>query len=150
MRHRVPRGLCHGRRGAVELHLIEFDPHRQRRTHLHVHHLRGERLDEIPGAGDAIRKKLVELVDTGQLEYYEKLKEGVPPGVMELLKVPGVGPKTAEMLVNEGGINSIDELEKALTDEKALPRITGKTREKILQGIKDLRSGGRVKLHAGD
>jgi DNA polymerase (family 10) len=112
--------------------------------------VRGERLDEIPGAGDAIRKKLVELVDTGQLEYYEKLKEGVPPGVMELLKVPGVGPKTAEMLVNEGGINSIDELEKALTDEKALPRITGKTREKILQGIKDLRSGGRVKLHAGD
>ena len=112
--------------------------------------VRGDRLDEIPGAGDAIKKKLIELVDTGKLEYYEKLKEGVPPSVIELLRVPGVGPKTAEMLVKEGGINSIDELEKALKDENVLPHITPKIREKLLQGIKDLRSGGRVKLHAGD
>jgi DNA polymerase (family X) len=110
----------------------------------------GDRLDEIPGAGDAIKKKLIELVKTGKLEYYEKLKEGVPPGVMELLRVPGVGPKTAKMLVKEAGIESIDALEKTLQGGHTLAHVTPKMRDKLLQGIKDLRSGGRVKLHAGD
>ena len=108
------------------------------------------KLDEIPGAGEAIRKKLIELVNTGRLEYYEKLKAEFPPGVMELLAVPGVGPKTAEMLVKEAGITSIDALEAALETGKEFPHIAGKTREKILQGIQDLRSTGRIKLHAGD
>jgi DNA polymerase (family 10) len=111
---------------------------------------REDRLNEIPGAGDAIRKKLIELVNTGRLEYYEKLKAEFPAGVMELLAVPGVGPKTAEMLVKDAGITSVAALEKALEDGKELTHIVGKTREKILQGIKDLRSSGRIKLHAGD
>lgn len=111
---------------------------------------REDRLDEIPGAGDAIRKKLIELVNTGRLEYYEKLKAEFPAGVMELLRVPGVGPKTAEMLLKEAGITSVDALEAALKAGKEMPHIGGKTREKILQGIKDLKSGGRVKFHAGD
>jgi len=111
--------------------------------------VREDRLNEIPGAGDAIRKKLIELVNTGRLEYYEKLKAEFPAGVMELLAVPGVGPKTAEMLVKDG-ITSIDALEKALEAGKEMPHIVGKTREKITQGIKNLKSGGRVKLHAGD
>ncbi len=109
------------------------------------------RLDEIPGAGEAIRKKIVELVNTGHLEYYEKLKAEFPAGVMELLAVPGVGPKTAEMLIKDMQITSVDALEAALEAGKDLPHIGGgKTREKILQGIRDMKGAGRVKLHAGD
>ncbi len=108
------------------------------------------RLDEIPGAGEAIKKKLIELVNTGHLEYYEKLKAEFPDGVMELLAVPGVGPKTAEMLVKDAGITSVDALEAALEAGKDLPHIGGKTREKILQGIRDMKNAGRIKLHAGD
>lgn len=111
--------------------------------------VREDRLNEIPGAGDAIKKKLIELVNTGRLEYYEKLKAEFPAGVIELLAVPGIGPKTAEMLVKDG-IMSVDALEKALEAGNEMPHVVGKTREKIVQGIKDLKNGGRVKLHAGD
>ena len=95
---------------------------------------REDRLNEIPGAGDAIRKKIIEMVNTGRLEYYEKLKAEFPAGVMELLAVPGVGPKTAEMLVKDG-ITSVDALGKALESGKEIPHVVGKTREKIVQGI---------------
>jgi DNA polymerase (family 10) len=103
------------------------------------------RLDEIPGAGEAIRKKIIELVNTGHLEYYEKLKAEFPDGVMELLAVPGVGPKTAEMLIKDMQITSVDALEKALGSGKELPHIGEKTREKILQGIRDMKNAGREK-----
>lgn len=103
------------------------------------------RLDEIPGAGEAIKKKLIELVNTGHLEYYEKLKAEFPDGVMELLAVPGVGPKTAEMLVKDMQITSVDALEAALEAGKDLPHIGDKTREKILEGIREMKSAGRAK-----
>lgn len=93
------------------------------------------RLREIPGAGEAISKKLTELVTTGHLEFYDKLKAEFPEGVRELLAIPGVGPKTAQMLYQELGIKSLAELEKALTAGKPLPRMGEKTRENILAGI---------------
>ncbi|MFH0847110.1 MAG: helix-hairpin-helix domain-containing protein [Chloroflexota bacterium] len=93
------------------------------------------RLREIPGAGEAISKKLNELVTTGHLEFYDKLKAEFPEGVRELLAIPGVGPKTAQMLYQDLGIKSLAELEKALTAGKPLPRMGEKTRGNILAGI---------------
>ena len=52
-------------------------------------------LKEIPGIGDAISKKIIEYVDTGILKYYENLKSEFPEGMLELITVPGLGPKTA-------------------------------------------------------
>ena len=99
------------------------------------------RLKEIPGAGEAITRKIGELVTTGKLEYYEKLKAEFPEGISTLLDVPGIGPKTAMLLSSELGIKSVDELEAAITDGKvtSLYRIGDKTAENILHQIQALR-----------
>ena len=103
-----------------------------------------DRLEEIPGAGDAIKKKIIELVNTGHLKYYEDLKASIPAGVLDLLHVPGIGPKTAAALVKEAGITSIDALEGAMKEDRAIPHIGEKTREKILQRIQEMKwVGGR-------
>ncbi len=106
--------------------------------------VREERLGEIreiPGVGEAIAKKIGELVTTGRLEVYEKLKAEFPEGVITLLSIPGVGPKTARLLSEELGIRSIDELEAAIVGGKVarLYRMGDKTAENILHQIQALR-----------
>jgi DNA polymerase (family 10) len=100
-----------------------------------------DRLREVPGVGEAIAKKITELVNTGKLDYYEELKQEFPEGISTLLDVPGIGPKTAMLLSNELGISSIDELEEAIISKKvaSLPRMGDKTTENILHQIQALR-----------
>lgn len=100
------------------------------------------RLEEVPGVGEAIAKKITELVTTGRLEFYEKLKAEFPEEISDLLDIPGVGPKTAILLINELGIKSVDELEAAIVDGRAagLPHIGAKTAENILHQIQAMRS----------
>jgi len=69
-----------------------------------------DRLKEIPGAGEAITKKITELVTTGKLEYYEKLKAEFPEEISALLDVPGIGPKTAMLLSSKLGVKSADDI----------------------------------------
>jgi DNA polymerase (family 10) len=97
---------------------------------------RGE-LEAIPGVGKAIAGKIGELLDTGELQYYNRLQEKAPPGVRELLRVPGVGPRTAGRLYRELGITSLAELKRA-AEEGRLATLKGfgaKMIEGILQGI---------------
>jgi len=100
-----------------------------------------DKLREIPGVGEAIAKKITELVTTGRLEYYEKLKAEFPEGISTLLDIPGVGPKTAMLLSTELGISSVDELEAAIVGGKVarLYRMGDKTAENILHSIQALR-----------
>jgi len=56
------------------------------------------KLREVPGIGEAIEKKITELLTTGHLKYYEELRAEFPAGIISLLQVPGVGPKTAMRL----------------------------------------------------
>ena len=65
---------------------------------------RGE-LRSIPGVGEAIAKKLEEYLKTGKLAYYERLKQEAPPGVVAIMRLPGIGPKTARRLWTEVGID---------------------------------------------
>lgn len=97
----------------------------------------GEDLKSIPGVGDAIAKKTTELVETGKLEYYEKLKAEFPKGITNLLDIPGIGPKTANKLCSELGITSVDSLEQAIKDGSVarLFRLGEKTANNILQQI---------------
>lgn len=107
------------------------------------------RLTEIPGIGKSIAEKIGELIETGKLTYLEELEASIPAGVVELLKIPEVGPKTAWLVYNELGIKSIEELEKAAREGKlrTLPGMGPKTEENILKGIERLRSfGERVPL----
>ena len=100
-----------------------------------------ERLREIPGVGEAIAKKITELVTTGRLDYYEKLKAEFPEGISTLLDIPGVGPKTAMLLSSELGISSVDELETAILGGEVarLYRMGDKTAENILRQIQAMR-----------
>ncbi len=98
-------------------------------------------LQEIPGVGEAIARKIEEILKTGRLEYYEKLKTSVPPGLVALLSIPEIGPKTARLLYDRLKITSIEELEKAIKEHKVreLPGMGAKTEDNILRGIDLLR-----------
>jgi DNA polymerase (family 10) len=101
----------------------------------------GGDLHSIPGVGEAIAKKTTELITTGRLGYYEDLKAEFPQGITNLLAIPGIGPKTANKLSSELGINSIDELERAIDDGRVaqLFRLGEKTADNILHQIQALR-----------
>src|SRR5690606_28830318 len=103
---------------------------------LSVYRERGE-LGQIPGVGKAITDKIEELLDTGELQFYSKLRARVPEGVREILRIPNVGPRTAGRLYQELGITSLAEL-KAAAEDGRLRGIKGfgeKTIQGILQGI---------------
>ena len=74
---------------------------------------RGE-LRSIPGVGEAIAEKIEELLTTGSVHYYERLKREVPPGLVELMRLPGLGPKTARRFWVELGIEGPNELRDAI------------------------------------
>src|SRR5437762_8910261 len=95
------------------------------------------RLAEIKGIGEGIQKKITELVTTGKLPYYDDLKASVPPGLVEMLQIPGVGPKKVKALNDKLGIESIEQLEAACQAGKiaGLDGFGEKTQNKILEGI---------------
>jgi DNA polymerase (family 10) len=101
-----------------------------------------EELEAIPGVGKAIAAKIDELIRTGRLEFYDKLASEVPPGLIEVLSVEGVGPKKAAQFWKEAGITSLDALEQAAKagDLKALSGMGAKSEQRILAGIEALRS----------
>jgi len=94
-------------------------------------------LNNIPGVGEGIAKKIEEFLTTGKLEYYEKLKETISDGVVKLIDIPEVGPKTAKLLYEELGVDNIEKLEKAVRQHqiKDLPGMGEKTETNILRGI---------------
>ena len=78
------------------------------------------RLSEIEGVGEAINKKIMELMHTGKLEYYETLKASVPPGHLEMLRISGLGPKKIHALYEQLGIKTIGELEYACHENRLI------------------------------
>src|SRR5438045_8580330 len=66
------------------------------------------RLGEIKGIGDGIQKKIAELVTTGRLAYYEELKASIPPGLLAMLEIPGVGPKKIQAIYANMGLRTVD------------------------------------------
>ena len=77
-----------------------------------------KRLEEIPGVGVAIARKIEEYLTTGKLGFYEDLKKQVPQELHELIQIPGIGPKTVQYLHKELGIKSVKELEKAAKEHR--------------------------------
>lgn len=106
-------------------------------------------LDSIPGIGETLREKITTLVTTGQLRFYDDLKKKTPPGLFELLRLPGVGPKKVKALYDQLGVESIDDL-KAACDAGKVAKLKGfgaKTQKNLLEGI-EFRSqaGQRVRI----
>ncbi|OGC83790.1 MAG: DNA polymerase III [candidate division Zixibacteria bacterium RBG_16_43_9] len=96
-----------------------------------------EQLKELPGIGEKIALKIKELVETGKLEMYERFKKSEVAPLIELLQVPGLGPKHVKLIYDKLGIKTIDQLEKAAKGGKLrnLPGLGEKTEQNILKGI---------------
>ncbi|TMG71382.1 MAG: DNA polymerase/3'-5' exonuclease PolX [Chloroflexi bacterium] len=109
-----------------------------------------KRLKEIPKVGPSVAEAIEQLVTTGRSKRHEELQAAVPPGLLTLLRVPGVGPATARTIYDHLKITSIDELEEAAKDHRLLqlPKIQAKTEENILKSIAALKQRtGRSLLH---
>ena len=109
------------------------------------------KLTELPGIGDSMAAKITELVTTGKIVALEELRAEFPPGVLELLQVPELGPKKAKILHEQLQIGSIDQLEAACKAQKVrdLKGFGQKTEEKLLAAIEVARrttSGSRRRL----
>ncbi len=98
-------------------------------------------LKKIPGVGEGIAKKIVEIAKTGDCKKHRELMQEVPPGLLELLAIPRIGPKTIAKLYEELEIKSVEELEEAAKAHKleALPGLGAKVEENILKGIEQYR-----------
>lgn len=98
-------------------------------------------LDDVPAIGKIIAEKIQEILDTGTLRFYEKLAEEVPPGVVDILHVNGVGPKKAKMFWQTANITTLEALETAAREGKLreLPGMGAKSEAKILEGIESLK-----------
>jgi DNA polymerase (family 10) len=101
-----------------------------------------KRLGEVKGIGEALEQKITELVETGKLKYYEELKASIPPGLIEMLEIPGLGPKKIQALNKKLGVDSLEKLETACKAGKvaALDGFGEKTQTNILEGMERRRT----------
>jgi len=102
-----------------------------------------DRLREIPGIGHDLSEKIKEYLATGRIKSYEDLKKTIPSGLLEVLNIPSVGPKTAKLLYEKLKIKNIENLEIAIKKNKleGIFGIKDKTIENILKGIEILKKG---------
>lgn len=96
-------------------------------------------LQEVKGIGEALAQKITELHTAGRLEFLETLKASVPPGLVEILAIPGLGPKKVRALQEKLGIDSVAKLRTACEGNlvAGLDGFGEKTQEKILAGIRN-------------
>jgi DNA polymerase (family 10) len=105
--------------------------------------LSDEELAAIPGIGKDLIGKIHEYLEKGFVDKHEDLKKEIPKGVVDLLHIPGLGPKKAMQFYDKLKVRSIDELEDAIRTGKlsGLPGIQKKTEENILKGIEYIKRG---------
>ncbi len=107
-------------------------------------------LTKLPGIGKEIAKKIQELVTTGKLSKLEEVKKEIPPTLLELLSIEGLGPKKVHELYTKLKITNLEELQKAAKEHK-IAKLKGfgtKTEEKILKGMHLLKQEGIRFLYA--
>ena len=102
----------------------------------------GADLTELPSIGKGLADNIRELVESGRLAMLEEMAAEIPPGLVELMRLPGVGPKKARKLWDELGVESIDDLEDVANEGRVaeLPGFGLKTQDRILRGIRNYRT----------
>ena len=106
-------------------------------------------LHELPGIGKDLAARIVEYLESGEIDFLNELRKEIPPVLLDMLRVPGIGPKTAVRLQKELSIGSLAELRQAALDHRIreLPKMKAKTEENILKGLEFLsRASGRAPL----
>src|SRR4051794_7661718 len=96
---------------------------------------------KIPGFGEAITAKIQEMEETGHLRFYENLTREVPISLIEVVRVPGLGPKTARLVYTQLGVTNLDELEAAARTHRlaGLKGVGPKREAQIVAGIEEMR-----------
>jgi DNA polymerase (family 10) len=110
-------------------------------------------LKGLPGIGAGITRRIEELVATGRIADLDELRKMARPGLLEIARVEGIGPKTAQLLYTELGIESLDALEAACRAQalRALPRMGARKEEQILAAISRARADtGRWRIHRAE
>ena len=92
---------------------------------------------ELPGIGATIEAKVVELIETGKMDALEKRRAEVPDEVVQFLRLPGLGPKTAARIWRELGVTTLDELRRAAEQQhvRTLQGLGAKSEERILEAL---------------
>jgi len=103
-------------------------------------------LQQLDGVGKATAQKILEYVETGAIVKLEALRKKYPPALVELTRIPGLGPKTVLLLRDKLKVNNVDELKKAIAAQqlRELPGLGAKSEEKIAKAI------DRLGLHGKD
>jgi DNA polymerase (family 10) len=110
---------------------------------------KGEKLTRLPGVGDDLAAKILEIVSTGHCSLLDRLRKELPPAVAELLKIPGLGPKRVKALYHDLDVQTVEQLYRAARDGRirALPGFGEKTELNILQAVEThTERGHRLKL----
>ncbi|WP_457637156.1 DNA polymerase/3'-5' exonuclease PolX [Oceanithermus sp.] len=105
-------------------------------------------LDELPYIGHDLALKILEYLETGRVKKHEELKKQVPAGVLEVMRVPGVGPKTAKRLYDELGVDSLEKLRRVLESGEVL-KLSGfgeKKRRRLLHNLELVEAAGKRRL----
>lgn len=101
------------------------------------------KLSSIKGIGKALTKKITELVETGKLEYYEKLKASVPPGLFEIASLPGLDRRKTGLIYLKLGVSTLDELKQACLEDRVSPLrgFNKLSQQELLEEISAYRGG---------
>ena len=107
-----------------------------------------EGLDSLPHIGKSLAGKMAELLDAGRMAAHEELKAQVPAGLLEMLRIPGLGPRKAALVWKERGIGSVDQLEAAAQagELRELPGMGARSEAKLLHAIAIYRQGASRRL----
>ncbi|MEU9251983.1 DNA polymerase/3'-5' exonuclease PolX [Streptomyces sp. NPDC048270] len=110
--------------------------------------LDAEGLREIPNVGRSVADKILEYLRTGRMPVVDEARAAVPPGVRELVAIPGLGPRKAMLLYEELGIGSVDQLVEAIGQERLrdLKGFGERTEDNILHGIAVLQKAGEGRI----
>jgi DNA polymerase (family 10) len=107
------------------------------------------RIQELPGIGRTLKGNIEEIIEKGSCEYCEELLREIPQGVLDMLSLPGIGPKTVKIIYDHLGIDNLSDLYAAAEQKKIrkLPGLGGKTEYNIKKGIEMLnQSAGKITL----
>lgn len=98
------------------------------------------RLRELPGIGEAISQKIIDLLDTGTFKAYEEIKRAIPETVLDLLKVEGVGLKLAQLLYRQFQITNLPDFAKFVAGGglNSVPRLGEKGQQRIRTSLQTL------------
>lgn len=109
--------------------------------------LRSGELADTPGIGPATLSVVRELVETGESSYLNQLREGIPEGLLDVLRVPGLNAAKVQLIHDALGVESLEDLERVAQNGQLaeLPKFGKKTAEKILKGIEILRRNAHLK-----